>query len=44
MNSEHDSDSLTGRTERLCETIIDALHELRSNKREPVTPSMLSGL
>jgi diguanylate cyclase (GGDEF)-like protein len=42
MNSEHDSDSLTGRTERLCETIIDALHELRSNKREPVTPSMLS--
>ena len=42
MNSQHDSDSLTGRTERLCETVIDALHELRSATSEPVTPSLLS--
>ena len=42
MNAQHDSDSLTGRTERLCETIIDALHELRSATSEPVTPSLLS--
>ena len=41
MNSQHDSDSLTGRTEKLCETIIDALHELRSATSEPVTPSTL---
>jgi diguanylate cyclase len=41
MNSQHDSDSLTGRTERLCEAVIDALHELRSATSEPVTPSLL---
>ena len=42
MNAQHDSDAFTDRTERLCETIIDALHELRSATSEPVTPSLLS--
>lgn len=42
MNAQCSTDSLVGKTEILCETIIEALRELRSGTNGPVTPSLLS--
>lgn len=42
MSFQCDPDSFAGRTEVLCETIIEALRELRAATSGPVTPSLLS--
>ena len=42
MNSHQNSDTFAGKTEILCETIIEALRELRSTTTGPVTPTLLS--